>query len=745
MNYKIIFAIAFVLIIMNRDIVPQNKATTSPISEEARKSYPIDGTPLLKKEYEITANYIREHPETTTGKTMKKTAWSFSVGSTKSWLSIDMTTGLYYQVSSTCRAVNKNSYVFVENSNWGITVNQAAVDSVSKAFDQSTPADTSKGIYQTDVDDFGNPPDVDSDPRIIILILDIKDGFTGVGGYIAGYFNPLNETNLQNSNRAEIYYVDCNPTDLTTESGLTLAMGTTAHEFQHMINWNYHQTNPELTFINEGLSQQATDNCGYSLDFDSYLNDENKFLYSWASTSDVLNDYSRAARYFVYLKNQFGIGLSKRIVQDSVVGVAGLQNALTSFGVNEPLDQIFVNWCIANVVNDKSINSAYGYDNPNISKVGGVNVSNPFASDSNQFLNNYAASSLNYTIGSNLKLLFNSTSKLIIKAIERTNSSAKIADVQLGQQFSEPQFGSTYKSIQFVVIDTDLNNYANFSYQSSADVSGETELKWDVNEPKGYYVLSPNDTACVVFNSFQGGVLDSVRVALRRPGTISGGIWQFTGQISPSPLGTPLIVPITASISTETTVPYPVPYENWASIDLRSYSMSTDSSFVIGLVIGKTPSAPGLMVSLYPGSASYNNYTYLQTSDPNITSPGWYFYTNPTGDSVSLYLVRAYVHYKTTGVTKEIELMPSQFNVGQNYPNPFNPSTTISYSIPKASNVTVNVFNLLGQKVATLLDKFQQAGQYTIDFKADNLPSGVYIYSIRYGNLEQSKKMVLLK
>ena len=458
MSSQKILSILFFSIIMIGVIVPQNKSSVSPIIETAKKSYPIDGTPLLQKEYESTAKYLQEHPEAISGKSMRKTSWTFTVGSTHSWWSVDMSTGLYYQVPSTCRAVNKYSYVFVENSQWGTTVNQAAIDSVSKAFDQSTPADPTKGIYQTDVDDFGNPPDVDSDQRIVILILDIKDGFSGSGGYIAGYFNPVNEISTEYSNNAEIYYVDCNPTDLTTAAGITLAMGTTAHEFQHMINWNYHKTNPELTFINEGLSQQATDNCGYPLDFDSYQNDENKPLYSWGTTSDVVNDYSRTARYFVYLKNQFGIGLSKRIVQDSVVGVAGLQNALTGYGVTETLDQIFANWCIANAVNDKSINPAYGYDNASISKIQGINVGYPDISKSNQSLNNYAVSYLNYKIGTNLKMLINSNSNLIIKAIERTGSTEKIADVNLGQQFSEPQFGSTYQSIQFVIINTQVNN-----------------------------------------------------------------------------------------------------------------------------------------------------------------------------------------------------------------------------------------------------------------------------------------------
>ncbi len=744
MNTKKFYLFLFLFAFLACASKAQNKAVMRPLIETAKESHPIDGTPLLSKEYNQVALYLKQNPDALKRKTMKKTSWTFTVGSTQSWWSVDMTTGLYYQVPSTCRAVNKYSYVFVENSDWGTTVNQAAVDSVSKAFDSSTPADTSKGIYQTDVDDFGNPPDVDGDPKIIILILDIKDGFNGSGAYIAGYFNPVNEINQPYSNKAEIYYVDCNPTDLTTANGITLAMGTTAHEFQHMINWNYHQTDPELTFINEGLSQQATDNCGYPLDFDSYANDVNKPLFSWGTTSDVLNDYSRAARYFVYLKNQFGIGLSKRIVQDSVTGVAGLQNALTGYGVSASLNQIFVNWCIANSINDKTINPAYGYDHSYLTRIKGTTIPFPIVSDSNLFVYNNAVDNLNYTTGSNLKIEFTSGSNLIVKALEKDSTSYNIVDVPLNQQFSEPLFGSTYKSIQFMVINPDTSNYAYYSYQSSADIKGETVLQWDENEPIGYYNISTGDTQCVIFNSFAGGVLDSIRVALRRAGSTRGGVWEYSGSPT-SPLGTPIINPITATISTETTVPYPVPYQNWTTIDLRSYSMSTDNPFAVAFTVGKVPTAPALMVSYYPGSSPYYNYTYLQTSDQNISTPGWYYFTNPTGDSVAVYLIRAYVHYKTTGVSKEVELMPAKFNVNQNYPNPFNPSTLISYSIPKANHVVVEIYNMLGQKVETLVNKFQDAGNYKLNFNAGSLPSGVYIYNVRYGNLEQSKKMIFLK
>lgn len=89
--------------------------------------------------------------------------------------------------------------------------------------------------------------------------------------------------------------------------------------------------------------------------------------------------------------------------------------------------------------------------------------------------------------------------------------------------------------------------------------------------------------------------------------------------------------------------------------------------------------------------------------------------------------------------------LPSAFKLDQNYPNPFNPSTTISYSIPKEGIVTLKIYNILGQEVKTLINKFQSAGNYKIIFDAGNLTSGVYFYSINTGSNTEVKKMMLLK
>ncbi len=89
--------------------------------------------------------------------------------------------------------------------------------------------------------------------------------------------------------------------------------------------------------------------------------------------------------------------------------------------------------------------------------------------------------------------------------------------------------------------------------------------------------------------------------------------------------------------------------------------------------------------------------------------------------------------------------MPTSFILMQNYPNPFNSTTNITYTILTASKVTLKIYNLLGQLIATLVDEQKDANTYVREFNASRLASGVYFYQIKAGNFYSTKKMVLIK
>ena len=93
-------------------------------------------------------------------------------------------------------------------------------------------------------------------------------------------------------------------------------------------------------------------------------------------------------------------------------------------------------------------------------------------------------------------------------------------------------------------------------------------------------------------------------------------------------------------------------------------------------------------------------------------------------------------------------LTPTSFALYQNYPNPFNPATTIRYSVPKESKVTIKIFDLLGKEVSFLDEGLKSPGNYEVEFNASlkgELASGVYVYQLHAGPFTESKKMILLR
>jgi hypothetical protein len=90
-------------------------------------------------------------------------------------------------------------------------------------------------------------------------------------------------------------------------------------------------------------------------------------------------------------------------------------------------------------------------------------------------------------------------------------------------------------------------------------------------------------------------------------------------------------------------------------------------------------------------------------------------------------------------------MIPVQFEAGKNYPNPFNPTTTFEFALPKASFVSLKVYDMLAREVATVVSQDYAAGVHKVRWNASSLPSGMYIYRVRAGEFVAQKKLVLIK
>ena len=154
-------------------------------------------------------------------------------------------------------------------------------------------------------------------------------------------------------------------------------------------------------------------------------------------------------------------------------------------------------------------------------------------------------------------------------------------------------------------------------------------------------------------------------------------------------------------------------------------------------------SIPEVEVMNLPSSATFDPETrniYWVVDDLNPTPMTF----KATRGDLSVSTEVEFINENFT-VGAEESASPYEFALSQNYPNPFNPSTNINFSLPVASSVSLKVYNLLGQEVATLVDQRMGSGAHAVSFDASRLSSGVYIYRLQAGNKVQTKKMLLVK
>ena len=146
---------------------------------------------------------------------------------------------------------------------------------------------------------------------------------------------------------------------------------------------------------------------------------------------------------------------------------------------------------------------------------------------------------------------------------------------------------------------------------------------------------------------------------------------------------------------------------------------------------------PGHGTTLVP-----QTYTFV---DSNATAGTWAYRLKQIDLDGTVHSFDPVLVEVTTTDVESDPALPLAYALEQNYPNPFNPSTTIRYGLPGHSPVTLNVFNTLGQQVATLVEGEQEAGYHSVRFDATNLASGVYFYRLQAGVFVQTRKFLFLK
>lgn len=176
-------------------------------------------------------------------------------------------------------------------------------------------------------------------------------------------------------------------------------------------------------------------------------------------------------------------------------------------------------------------------------------------------------------------------------------------------------------------------------------------------------------------------------------------------------------------------------------------------TYVPNVIISPLPTitaASGLIAELFftltPDAAQG---VIVIDSTNNSPFPGQLILSDKTGQIAYLpqFAPGAVIVGAPTAVEDDLDsgLLPAEFALDQNYPNPFNPTTVLEFSLPYASSVKLEVFNVLGQEVALLAEGWYSAGVHRLEFDASNQPSGLYFYRFTYDGGSDTKKMILLK
>lgn len=718
---------------------------------------PLCGTPTVN-DPEVLArawkNTLAQHPEMQLvskveplGKGLAAEK-QFALGAVDTFWVYNFTTSLFDRVPVELKATGSVTYIWVAMEELqNLHVDTLIINGLLQALEVKTPQrsrDSTKGIVVLGRHFFGDPPNINSsfvkgagDGKTHFLVCDIKDSWTPASGgeYVAGFFFDVDvDGGSPFSNRRDMLYIDSYPGIFfngTRNFGESLT--TLAHEFQHLIHWNYDIG--EILFFNEGLSEYAPYLCGFGLrSAAGYFEKPNIPLIGWSSS---LEDYSRAALWTLYTAEQYGDAFIRNLTQNSSSGISGFESALIQSGMTSSLPATVQNFHVANIIGNRQSNPAYGYldtlafsGKPAVlrtllgSTVNGNRTGlMPLAADYIRFL---AAETLQTTITGTL-------GSLAIKGIQITDAGLTATTMTSGAPF-QVTYGGSQKS-EFLAVLHNAGTSGSVSYGYASMGVTRTSAVFELSHDDGSTQYSPNmnlvagDTVLVRFEGIEGGIIDSVALWFASTGTARLLLrdynlqYDFVGQpLSGFGGKARMFSPVSFGVS-DTGFMKTV-------VGVRQFAISSYPDFVVEVIYD---------ASVHPMLRRDTSQSVLHSYLSLSTQPqaGRVIYTS-FGD----FYVRVYL--SPSGENPPAPL-PLGFALLQNYPNPFNPATVITYDVPVRSHVKLAIYDILGREVVVLKDGEQDSQRYTLSFNASRLSAGVYFYRLTTPTYTETKKMILIR
>ena len=433
-------------------------------------------TPLFEKaKMELAARFphrssmerSRGGPYHGVGDTMTFWAWDLSV-----------MPPVWIQVPATCRAVGDYCYVFVSDTAWNVYINNSVISQIVAAWDQTTPGDPSKGIYELDTENFGPPPDShDNDDWIYLFYYEM--GSFG-GSVFDGYFSVFNQYTEEeaqalggHSNEVEMFYMSCHPRNPLETINIL------AHEFEHMIHWNMDPN--ETTWVDEGCAEYALYLYGEPDPITGFPNNPDNDLTVW---DQQWSDYIQTYLFMMYLHDRYGgAEILTELVAEPENSIEGVNRTLAGMGYAATFTDVFHDWVMANYLDDSSFSGGrYGYDSITLPPFNNAAThgSYPLANQ-NGSVNHWAADYIKFSSGDFITLNFNGSNNnhFGLRAMKRKGSSTVGVDTFLPDVSQDgaglfPGFGTEYDTL--ILASSGLSSSGTTGYQYSASLAEENAV-----------------------------------------------------------------------------------------------------------------------------------------------------------------------------------------------------------------------------------------------------------------------------
>ena len=758
----------------------------------------IHMTPTLSASPEGRAASAEYHMRKEMGLIPTGKGSQFVIGETRNFAVLNIKESQTETVEFTLMAEHSFFNVWVESSQLasnGGNVTDADIAAMVTAAGVQTPSGSvnpNKGIVENDEAVFGPPSDVDGSGKMDILLHDIKDFYDPANnnfGAVAGFFSPADLSS--NSNQADIIHLDTMP-GMYRQDGSPVSQAnlhrTLAHEYEHLIM----QANKgfEATFVSEGQAEWAEVVNGYSPRTVSYINsaiDRAASLLSWDNGppygGPASQDYQRAGLWSNYLADRLGTDLAGEISRTSGNGYGTYASLLTKNGFPLSLLEDYVQgFHVANLINDGSSVANFGYTTPSrqslrAKSIPTTNGESAVGSTDSGVMN---SGSVRYFVWENvgsfsLDLDAGSTSQR-----DDLKPILIFDDVDSGRSFAEVDPGGegvvrtgNFSNVYLVTPHVDLSTTATVGYNFTAS--------WETfTAPKQFEDITYDDG--VVQHTGTGSItIIGIPVSGENILAIDD---KFANRFETPPgsafseISLSLLFMDAFQSTNSTTRDFRLSV--WNEIDgvpgdvvmseVFEYNAGIDAPNLAFMTIDMAPwqnelsQATGPLFVGFENAGIDNNYIYFALSHTALTtSPSYMFNSfgsqtqrwahfdsvtsggNPAFNGLVLPIrVRVDLNAGSTDVDGGIDL-PETIVLDQNYPNPFNPSTTIQFELPNSSDVELEVFDLLGRKVATLIQGVLQAGSHEAMFDATVLGSGLYVYTLRAGDHRMTRTMTLIK